>query len=96
LKKLLLLVLLLTPPSLSEIIRVNLAYVSLLGLPDKKVHGLEIIVNNGIPEEIFDSIYKLCIIQGILPTVLMFEIKPPNSEKFLRMYQLSQDMLKAL
>jgi hypothetical protein len=70
--------------------------VKLTQFPDKKIQSLELIAENQSLESIFDHAYQLCIMHGIVPKSIMWEIVPHNSAKFLRAWQLSQEMLKAL
>jgi hypothetical protein len=87
---------LITPPSFSEVIKVYLNDVHLVQFPRQKVISIELTAQNQSLESIFDHAYQLCIMHGIVPKSIMWEITPHNSAKFLRAFQLSNELLSAL
>jgi hypothetical protein len=80
--------LLLAPLTFREIVTIAVPY--------KDGQWLTIEGENEPLEKIFDFAYLEIITRGLNPGQIMFDVKPHNTEKWMKAYSLSEQLMKSL
>lgn len=88
--KLLIIGMLLSPPLLRTMFYYRVA------VPYQGTKFLSVESNVDSMADVFDALYKQVIILGLEPNMIFFECQPQNTDEYLKMWDLSQAMSKAL
>lgn len=89
--KLILCFLLLAPPSIREIM-----YYYTAAVPYTNGTWVHFETHEESVKSLFEFMHKQIFILGLKPNFIMFDVKPYDSNEYLKMYDMAGELLKAL